>query len=543
MRRHAPHRFEMLEPRLAMAGMVTFSDIDGDTVTVRTNRGTDTLLTGAVLLMSPGFGPGMQLRQVNLTNPAFAGTNLTITARPSVTGGNGRVDIGELYTTLDLGTVTIAGDVGRIEVGDSNTVTPGIASLTVDSIGAAGTSTGAPDNVSYITGAAPLIRLVGNLTGARVVVGGRAADVVIGGTINGVNANDGFEAQSIGRMVVRGGIWGGNTSQSGRVQTTVGGIDRLVVGGDVAGGIGYGSGQIFSTGRLAAVRIDGFLRGGVGIGSGQVYAGAAGIGRVVVGRSIEGGPNDFAGSVQTLGGIGTAVVGGSIRGDAGIVTGAIVAVRGIGTLDVGEDIVGGAGAASGIVQAHTGRLGTLRVRNIVSGSSTASGVVAGFTIGDVRVRGAISGNALQPVIIAAEGSTSASGPRAINSIRVRGDMVRASILGGYSGVAPSNGAARIGSVAIGGNFEASNIVAGLENPVTPGRFGVPGDVVAIGGSRGSRIDSITVAGSASGTPGFFGESFGVAAAAIGRVQIGGRTRTVTAAGFSPGGDNLLFHLV
>lgn len=40
MRRQTLHRFESLEPRLALAGLVTFSDVDGDTVTVRTDRGT-----------------------------------------------------------------------------------------------------------------------------------------------------------------------------------------------------------------------------------------------------------------------------------------------------------------------------------------------------------------------------------------------------------------------------------------------------------------------------------------------------------------------
>jgi len=39
-----------------MAGLVTFADVDGDTVTVRTNRGTDAQL-GAALTLPLGYPP------------------------------------------------------------------------------------------------------------------------------------------------------------------------------------------------------------------------------------------------------------------------------------------------------------------------------------------------------------------------------------------------------------------------------------------------------------------------------------------------------
>ena len=175
MRHPAPRVFESLEPRLAMAGLVTFADVDGDTVTVRTNRGTDAQLGAALTLAPTGTRGGYQLRQVALGGPVFAGTNLTITARPSAIGGDGQVDVGEIVTALDLGRVTVAGDLGRIIAGNANLATPGVAALTVVSIGQRGTVTGAPNFETVVIGPVPTIRVAGNLV-ARFAVGGRAAD-------------------------------------------------------------------------------------------------------------------------------------------------------------------------------------------------------------------------------------------------------------------------------------------------------------------------------------------------------------------------------
>ena len=135
MRRPASRRFESLEPRLAMAGFVTFPDVDGDTVTVQTNRGTDVPLASSLTLTPAGTFGGYQLQRVLLADPAFAGTNLTITARPSALGGNGRIDIGEIVTAFDLGRVTVGGDLGRITAGNTTLATPGVLALTAVSIG------------------------------------------------------------------------------------------------------------------------------------------------------------------------------------------------------------------------------------------------------------------------------------------------------------------------------------------------------------------------------------------------------------------------
>ena len=71
--------YDQLEPRLALAGVFSYTDIDGDLVTLKSSKGGDADLAAAVTLSA---GTSGQLQSVNLaTNPIFAGTNLTLTVK------------------------------------------------------------------------------------------------------------------------------------------------------------------------------------------------------------------------------------------------------------------------------------------------------------------------------------------------------------------------------------------------------------------------------------------------------------------------------
>lgn len=547
MRRPAPRRFESLEPRLALAGLVTFMDSDGDTVTVQTNRGTTAQLAAALTLAPSGIAGGSQLRRVALAGPAFAGTNLTITARPSASGGNGQVDVGEIDTALDLGRVTVGGDLGRIIVGNANRATPGMAAFTVTSIGERGTVTGAPDFVSRVNGPVPTIRVAGNLV-ASFYVFGRAADVVIGRSIAGVVADDGFSATSIGRMVVGGSVIGGAANNSGKVAAGAGGIGRLVIQGNVVGGSGAFSGSLGSTGRIGFARIGGSLFGGAAANSGTFVVGSGGIGRLVVGN-IFGGSVANTGLVQAYGPVGSIAVGGSIGGEAGDFSGAIYAPAGVGTIDIANKLSGGTGTSSGVVIAT--RIGTLRVGKILAGDGPQSGSVRAVTLGTVVVRSDMLGSALQPAIISATGAATPTGPRAIGSLTVGGSLNKALVLGGYDpfGLTATNGAARIGAVTVRGDLIGSSVVAGVMNIGVPHpvsgmpQFGDGLDML-VPGRRGSRIESLVVNGVAVGA-GDLADYSGVLATSIGSVRIGGRPYTVTRAGITPTptSPNLQFRLI
>src|SRR5262249_31751202 len=138
---------EALESRLAPAATfvnattATFTDVDGDLATIRI---TQPLFTAAnvnsVLLFDAS---GTQLRQVDLTNlnPAQTGLGVSVTARPTAGVGDGFVNVGQIIGGgLDLGNVLVRGDLGRIIAGDAFTATPGLRSLTVQSLGRFGTT-------------------------------------------------------------------------------------------------------------------------------------------------------------------------------------------------------------------------------------------------------------------------------------------------------------------------------------------------------------------------------------------------------------------
>src|SRR6186713_232188 len=121
---------EFLEGRIAPASVIIFTDVDGDTVTVKSSKGD---LTGHVILADSGVGK--QLTEIQLNQPEFQGTNLTIKVKKGATG-DGFANVGYINATgVDLGKVKVKGDIGRIDAGDGNTAKPAIKSLTALSIG------------------------------------------------------------------------------------------------------------------------------------------------------------------------------------------------------------------------------------------------------------------------------------------------------------------------------------------------------------------------------------------------------------------------
>lgn len=529
MRLHRFARPESLESRLALAGVFSFVDTDGDHATVRSTRGTDGDLLSAVTLVPAGVG--FQLARVDLSAPVFAGTRLRITATPS--GGDGFVHVGEVFSPHDLRAVVIGGDLGRSEVGDGNVTTPAIARLATISIGAFGAGTGATSTSSAITGGIGSLEVARDLFKASVAVSGRIMTATIGGVV-GANPYDGITAASIGSLRIWGVLQGGGTIGSGQIATTLGGIEQLRIGGMV-GGSGDVSGSIVSAAAIEDVRIGGSIAGGGGFLSGTLVAGGTGVRQLVVQGSIFGGANDDSGGVQTFGRIGSARIDGSIFGGSGLRSGRIDALQGIGSLRIGQDIAGGSNTLSGSVSAGAGRIGRVEVGTIFADAGLYSGSITAANLGTVVVRGGVAGFGSNPAVISAVGTTG----QAIGSLTVRGNIAGSLVLAGYDVGSPVQGAARIGSIDIRGSLVASSIAAGVAN-TTPGQFGNSGDF-AIGGTPGSRIGALRVGGVAVGN-GVPTDSFGVVAASFGRVRIGGTTLATPPGSItSPSGTNLSIH--
>jgi len=123
-------RLEELESRLAPATLlnpstVTFTDLDGDMATVHLSEG---LLTpsnaGNVFTFNNGFASSGPQQLQRLDRIGLVGTvnglSVTITAVPAAAGSDGLVNVGFIDAAgLHLGTVTVHGDLGRINAGNS----------------------------------------------------------------------------------------------------------------------------------------------------------------------------------------------------------------------------------------------------------------------------------------------------------------------------------------------------------------------------------------------------------------------------------------
>jgi len=213
---------------------VSFTDPDGDTVTVKTSLGS---FTGDELVLVPGFGGnGAVLSQLNLGS-AFKGANITITAKRGPLGGNGFANIGHLAAIgTDLGAVTIAGDLGQIDAG-------AVKSLTVQSLGALGVSTQGVggDLRSDITGKLGALTVKSSIHGASIFGSSSIGAVKIGGSFLGGQLSAGAD---LGAVTVRGDIVGTAAapvviSAFGKAIAPAKGSDLAIKSLNVAGGVEY----------------------------------------------------------------------------------------------------------------------------------------------------------------------------------------------------------------------------------------------------------------------------------------------------------------
>ena len=211
---------EPLESRIAPAAVFKFTDVDGDAVTIATSKGVNADLAAIVTVVDEGLGKELQRIDFSLSAAVFAGTNLTVTAKRTAAGGDGLANVGFIDasatdggTALDLGTITIRGDLGRIEAGDASTGTPAVKGLNVQSMGEFGVSTQQAGGLreSNLNGALGSLKMVGNLRESFLSVGGgldgKIGSLTIGGSLIGGSASDGgriFSSGAIGAVKVGG---------------------------------------------------------------------------------------------------------------------------------------------------------------------------------------------------------------------------------------------------------------------------------------------------------------------------------------------------
>jgi len=566
---------EPLEARIAPAAIViSYTDVDGDIVNIRDSNGH----LASTDLIFVGGGTSGQLAELNLSNGMFAGASITFSVVHKA-GGDGLANVGYIDAgTSNLGAVTVKGDLGRITAGSGTG--PAVKSLDVNSMGRLGTATqqglGSPSLESSFNGGLGSLTVAHDDVGAFIVVsGGGAGAITIGGSLIGGTANDtgqinvtgSIGAVKIGQDVVGGGgissgsivaseniasvtiggsLIGGGGFASGQLATDDGTMGAVKIGQDILGGSDFQAGSIFSNGKLTSVTVGGSLAGGAGDSSGEVL-GNAEIGPVKIGHNVQGGAGNGSAVITTgTSKIASVSIGGSLLGGTGTGSGVISSLEELGAVDIGgsfrgASITGTTGSldSSGLIESVAGNIVSVTIGgSIVSGTDTSTGgsltnnasIRAGSEINSITVRGSLIGNpdggtgdAASPVVISAE--------VAIGKISIAGRVEDAAILAGYdTGLNAVNAEARIGAVKVGGDWIASDLVAGAVNSDTPAgapfaNFGNASDGAISGGAAGviSKIASITIDGEVYGTPASVSatDNYGFVAQAIGPVKIGG----------------------
>lgn len=519
-----PFAIEPLEARIAPASVFTYIDVDGDLVTIKSSVGT----LGAGNLVFEGADGGPQQLQQIVLDGTFTNTALAITVK-SVPGGDGRANVGAILADgVDLKSVSVAGDLGRIEAGSADggaqpPASVGLGALTVDSLGRAGVSIQGPGGSLFtsIGGNLGKLTVKGDIFGATLFVDSTIGSITIGGSlIGGAEENSaliftgvtpGFTG-NIGAIKIGGGIHGGAGDNSGQIFVANGTVASLTVGGDIAGGTGNRSGWVSVGGSIGAVQVKGSILGNAATDTNHTNVGGVMVTgtmkSLTVGGDIIGGAGQFGGYVLAIGAMGAVKIGGDVRGDSSIFAinnsiltfvasfnGGVQSATSMGKVLVNGSVVGGFGHYSGVIFVGNEDLGGNTARpgvNLAGDPDENDGLNVGLstpgTMGTVTIKGSLVGGGLLHTFPngfggAASGWIKSDG--AMGAVKVNGDLVGA--VGPYSGTIQSRDSIAsvsvLGSLRGGQGFDSGSIFTGspdliLAPPPTSGILGA----VKIGGS-------------------------------------------------------------
>lgn len=213
----------------------TFTDVDGDVVTVKIKGKTAQLAPGDFTF---GFSTGGHAQLLKLALDATdAGATLSITSKRTAAGGDGLTNIGYLNATgVALGSVVVDGDLGRIDAG-------AVKALTVQSLGAFGLTTqgGTGNLVSNFTGNLGRLTVKASIHDASVLGTGSIGAVGINGSFLGGRLSAGAD---LGTVTVRGDIAGTAASPViisgfGKAVAPAKGLDVAIKALKILGGVDF----------------------------------------------------------------------------------------------------------------------------------------------------------------------------------------------------------------------------------------------------------------------------------------------------------------
>lgn len=515
-----PAMIEALESRIAPAALTIsadhktahWTDVDGDTVTLTASKPVfDPNSAGEFVFLTEGAGQQLALLDLHSLGAAAKGVALTFSAKRDLQNhqGDGNVNVGRIDATgIDLGAVTVQGDLGSIAAGDSTLTTPAVASITVKSAGAFGTGT----QGAMLNGQAThldwfFVGKVGNVTiRGDDFVALDADDSPAGGVHTNLTV-------SIGQVKIGGNLAGGSETQTGYTGIgsgylySAGTIGAVTIGGDIIGGSSQYGGSITAGGNIAGVSVGGDLSGGSADDTAEI--GGAHFGKISIGGSIFGSGGQRSGSINATY-ISSLALGGSLEGGGGANSGSIMGEGPVVQVTIGGDISGGAGGSSGQLLAQ-GALSIAVHGSLIGGSAGGTGEISGGFFNKVTVLGSLDGTA------------------GVSSGAIMADYLGAVVIGGTisggsgqsSGSVFSDGSMGIGSVAVGGSlFGGSASHSGEIYTTGPlGKTTVAGSIV---GGNSPRDNSGNLMGTGSGQPYIILRSGDIASeTSLGAVTVGG----------------------
>jgi hypothetical protein len=524
---------ESLEPRIAPAltivnaHLATFTDFDGDLVSVKITHGD---LHDAVLTVNEQVIftlPHEQLQTLSFGGKSeFSGTDISITvvrhSNPDGRFGDGLTAVGYIDASgLDIGNVTVQGDLGRIDSGTNTSGTLALKSLSARTMGRYGLDTQATGGslTSNVSGGVGAFKIAGDVQDAYLHVQGDAngtiGSVKVGGSLIGDAALTGVidcsgdmgpvkigrdvlggfgkssgaiqsDAGKIASVTIHGSLIGGSGQFSGEIRSSLD-LGPVKIGGNVLGGSGATSGFIATDttlgpdqGNMASITVGGSVLGGDGAASGLIRS-SIGIGPVKIAHDLRGGSGNESGKIDSADTIGDITIGGSVSGGSGNQNtyapgggeqhqGQIFAHSNIGMIKVGHDVQGGSGVAAGGITADFGNVGGLHVGgSIIGGSAFHTGYFFGQKVGPIFIGQDVIGGS-------GDSSGAVQGQQSITSVTIGGSV-------------------RGGSNTLAGNVTCS----GTFGPVKIGHDLLGGSAKFTGEIFGVKLASITIGGSVVGS--------------------------------------------
>lgn len=494
--------------QVAFAGATSAVRIGGD-ILGNTGRGSATVIIN-------GDAPSVFIGGT-ITGGGGEEPNILVFPGGGVGMGNvGSLTIGGSIRENGLGGGHVStGNIGKLLIkgsifGTTETNSIGLISGPIVSVGNVGTariegsiagaSTPALSSADYdlsITGNIMKLEILGSLDGASsygsgsVRVGGNAGSIKIGGSLLGSNGKDSGSiavGNRLGALTIGGGIFNAGASFT-TAQVVAKSFGKVAIGGDLLGG-NPGAGELrATTGGFDGISIKGSL-----------YAGGAG------------------GAITAAGGLGPVSIGGSISGSFSMNHNSIIGLSAK-SITIGGDL-------------------------LTNGSGNNALINIRLSAGPVKIGGSIRGATTDPAILEF-GLTAGYTTPGFTSLSVKGSVNNALIFGGVgTNQAATNTDATLGPIAVGGDWIASTVAAGVSRGGDM-LFATGDDTVPANGTAApSKIAGIVIKGQILGTAAS-GDHFGFVAQRIGPVKSGPSTflSSSTPFEFSAISDDVTLRLV